>query len=338
MPSVSLLLDVLTLFFVLSYALSAVTGLPLLAVRQSALSAREARRMLLFPPVGALAMVALGFWPGVRSALGGQPDHCELLDAHHPHLCWYHGVVGQPHGPSHDVLALAVLGLVLAIALWQVFRWGQGYGRLRLLESVATPEREGAVRQRLTRLDLQWPGPLTVVSFDQPLCFVAGAIQPRLVVSTSVVKAMTDDEMRVMIAHELAHVERRDNAWRLFGQAALLFHLPGLGHRAMGRWHHAAEVACDDVAAVRVGSRLAVAEALVRFQRLLQQRGRVSPLGMAFGHAGALELRVRRLLDPPVGSSPWWVAAWPWALLLLVGSLADGLHEFLESGLSLLHF
>ncbi|MFP5503695.1 MAG: hypothetical protein ACLGIN_14485, partial [Candidatus Sericytochromatia bacterium] len=96
--------------------------------------------------------------------------------------------------------------------------------------------------------------------------------------------------------------------------------------------------ACDESAARRLGSRLGVAEALVRFQRLVRARGLAAPLGMAFGHAGTLDARVRRLLAPPAAPAPGWVAAWPWALLLVALSQADAWHAALEACLRVVHF
>lgn len=333
----TVLLDALTLFLLLSFALSVVTGGLAWALRPGAALASEARRLLMLPPVGALALVGLGFWPGLREAMGGAPDHCETA-AHHPHLCWLHTAGGLGHGPSHDMAALAVFGLMAGIACWQLFRWGQDHGRLNLLRSIASPARELALRKRLAEAELAWQGPVAVVACDQPLCFVAGAIRPRLFLSTAVLDALSKEHLEAVLAHEQAHLARRDNLWRLAGRAAALFQLPPFGHLALRRWHQAAEEACDEAAAQHVGSRLTVAEALVRFQRLRQVEDRAQALGMAFGHDGALKRRVQRLLSPPEAALPAWVALWPLALLALGVVQADGLHTALETSLGWLHF
>ncbi|MFN3430699.1 MAG: hypothetical protein ACK46X_12175, partial [Candidatus Sericytochromatia bacterium] len=125
---------------------------------------------------------------------------------------------------------------------------------------------------------------------------------------------------------------------RLMGHVAMLFHLPGLGRRAFQRWVLAAEAACDDMAARAMGSRLEVAEALVHFQRLAQQRGGSPSFGAAFGGNEALETRVRLLLDPP-GPSVWQRVAgwWMWAVVLAAVWQSDAVHDGLEDLLHLLH-
>lgn len=337
MPSLDLLLDALTLFLLLAYALSALT--PLLPLPKGDAPARvaEARRALLLPPLAAGALVALGFYPSLRAALGGAPDHCLDAGPHAPHLCWLHPLGGAADG-LHDVGAIGVLALLAAIALWQTFHWGQALGRLRLLEAATLPGREAAVRARLAASGGTWPGGLRVVGLDAPLCFVTGVRRPRLFVSTALVDALTDAELRAMVAHEAAHVARQDNAWRLLGQAALLAHLPGLGRRTFRRWAEAAEGACDEAAATATGARVVLAEALVKYQRLANRRPAAPAHGVAFGGCGALEARIRTLLDPAAkGRLDALRAAWPWLLSAALLWQAEAVHDGLEGLLHLVH-
>lgn len=334
MPMAGLWLDALTLFLLLAYGLSVLVAL--VPTGQAAAADRFARGLVLAPPLVALALVGLGFWPSLRAVLGGD-DHCAGAIAGHPHLCWLHGA-GGAGGMAHDAVALLVLALVAAVAAWHAFHWGQMLGRLRLLDSLAVPSREAEVRCLLEAAGASWPAGLTVVSFERPVCFVVGVRRPRLIMSTAVLDAMAPADLRAVVAHEAAHLARRDNVWRLAGHVALLFHLPWLGRRAWRRWSLTTEAACDDMAARAMGSRVEVAEALVRFQRLGQQRGAGPVLGVAFGRAGALETRVRWLLDPPP-QAPWLTVArwWPWCLLLVAGWQADAVHEALEALLHALH-
>lgn len=338
MTLTGLMLDALTLFLVLAYALSAVVATVRPPQGEPSRGAREARRLLFAPPVVALVLIGAGFWPGVRAALGGAPDHCAEAIARGPHLCWLHAA-GEPGGMAHDLAVIALILLLGAVASWHAFQWGQALGRLRLLDSLAVPSREAEVRTALATAGVTWPGDLTVVSFERPMCFVVGVRHPRLLISTAVLDELSAADLRVIVAHESAHLARRDNFWRLAGHLAMLFHLPGLGRHTFQRWVIAAEVACDDVAARAMGSRLEVAEALVHFQRLAQQRGTARAYGAAFWGDDALETRVHLLLDPPAPSVRHRLAsAWPWLALPFVAWQADPIHAGLESLLHLLHW
>jgi Zn-dependent protease with chaperone function len=331
-------LDALTLFLVLTFGLSVVVAYASVPKGEAEASARHAKRLLFTPPLAALALLALGFWPSLRAALGVAADHCTESGASaHPHLCWLH-TVAESANTAHDVAAVVVVTIMAALGAWHAFHWGSALGRLRLLESLAVPHREAEVRAALAAAEVPWMGDITVVSFDLPMCFVVGVRSPRLMISTAVLDDLPGDDLQVIIAHEAAHLERKDNLWRLVGQFALLFHLPGLGRRTFQRWVLSAESACDDHAARRFGSRVAVAEALVRFQRLAQTRGNAPSLGAAFGDADALESRVRLLLDPPSPSAkPWFMTWWPVAALVVTAWQVDALHAALEGLLFLLH-
>ncbi len=338
MPALGLVLDALTLTIVIAFFLSGVVALLPEPKGDAGSLSQQSLIHLFLPPLGALAIVALGFWPATRAAMGGAPDHCLDAAARHPHLCWAHGMPGG--SAVHDFVVLLVLATGVTVALWLAFQWAEGVGRLKLLRMVTDPEREAVVRDRLEGLGLSWPGPLQVIGIDLPLCFVMGWRQPRLILSTMVLDDLSSEQFAAVVAHERAHLERRDNVWRLIGRLASLAHFPGLGRRAYRRWTDGAEIACDDMASVRLGSRLAVADALVRYQRLLSRRGaagRPRPaLGVSFAETGTLERRIRFLLEPPVPARSMG-RHWPWVLLPVALWQVETIHQALEVLLAVLH-
>lgn len=334
----ALLLDALTLAIVISYVLSALVALLPEPRSEAAALSRGSLFRLYLPPGGSLVVLALGFWPALREALGGAPDHCLETAAHQPHLCWIHGVGGA--GSSHDVAVLLVLLACAGVVLWQAFQWAQALGRLELLKMVTDGKREAELRRLLEGTAMAWPGEIKVVAIGYPFCFVMGVRHPRLVLSTAVLDGLSATQLAAVVAHERAHLDRRDNAWRVIAQLASLAHLPGLGRRAYARWAFAAEVACDQIAAATLGSRYTVADALVRFQRLLNDRGGteqgLSRLGATFLQAGALDRRVRLLVEKP-RPRPSTFRYWPWILLPIALWQADRIHHALEAFLELLH-
>lgn len=335
MPATGLLLDALTLVLVISYLLSIGVALLPEPKGDGAMRSRESLLRLGLPPLGGMIVVAAALWPSARAALGGSPDHCGPLAASHPHLCWLHGT---PNGGTiHDAVVLAVLMLVAGLLLWNAWKWGQARGRLELLRSATDATRSAEVRQVLGARGMTWPGEIHVVTLGVPLCLVAGLRTPRLYLSTAVLDGMSPEHLAAIVSHERAHVTRGDNIWRLIGKVAELAHLPWLGRRSYRRWTFAAEIACDQAAASAQGSAILVAEALVRYQRLLNDRAFApAPLGAAFAEAGTLERRVTLLLDPPPSAHPL-IRYWPWAALVLIAWQTDGVHDLLEALLECLH-
>lgn len=333
-----LLLDALSLVCVVAFLLSGLVAILPGPTGDARTRAREARRRLFLPLAGAVTAVGLGFWPTMRAALGGPQDHCLIMPSHHPHLCWIHPRAGE--GTAHDAIVLLILATLGGLVMWQAYRWAQARGRLELLQMVTRPTRELEVRRRLTEGGLAWPGDIQVIALGMPLCLVQGIRRPRLVLSEPILDALPAADFHAIVAHELAHVRRRDNWWRVFGQLATLGHLPGLGRIAYQRWSQAAEAACDMEASHRLGSPIPVAEALVRFQRLINRQGvpdAAAQAGSAFAHPGGMEARVRGLLDPcPHRPSP--LQHWPWLVLMLAAWQVEPLHRSLEWLLELIHF
>lgn len=136
--------------------------------------------------------------------------------------------------------------------------------------------------------------------------FTAGWWTPRVHVSTELVAALSDAQLRAVLAHEAAHVWRRDplrlSLLRFF--ACLLFYLPAL-RRLADDAADEAEIAADDAAAAvpSTGGALVLASALVDVARRWNAESVHAPRQLAIGHAAVglqrpdlLERRVRRLV------------------------------------------
>jgi Zn-dependent protease with chaperone function len=139
------------------------------------------------------------------------------------------------------------------------------------------------------------------------LLFCAGAVRPVLVVSRGALDLLDGEELRAALAHELAHVRRRDPAlsWLLMGVRGVLFFNPVVQvvARALAR---GAEWSADERAG---GDRLALASAVVKLHRAglarAQERGPAAlPLAAALAEplrrirSHDVEARCRRLLEP----------------------------------------
>jgi beta-lactamase regulating signal transducer with metallopeptidase domain len=111
--------------------------------------------------------------------------------------------------------------------------------------------------------------------------------------------AMPAPQQRALLAHEIAHLHRRDPAWRLLQRLALLplsFH--PLAHHAVRRLEALAEDACDAHAAQRLGSGRPLAECLAACLAHAGARAALPTLAVAMaGESGPVVRRVKNLLE-----------------------------------------
>lgn len=126
---------------------------------------------------------------------------------------------------------------------------------------------------RLAGEEIRVPGEsssLVVVEKDAPLLALSGLLRPRLLISRSVLHALSSEELDTALAHEQAHRRSRDNAKRLLLLLApdMLPFVRPLRTLELS-WSKFAEWAADDQAAAGNSRRaLALAAALVRVARL----------------------------------------------------------------------
>lgn len=191
--------------------------------------------------------------PGVAGLLAGTGDHC-LQHADHLHLCLVH-LPATLRGPlvAAGSLTAAALAIGLARAVAHIARQRRGLALLGARASSAT----GPGRR--------------VVPSDHPFSFVAGLVRPEIWVASALEDSLAADQLAVVLAHERAHAERRDPL-RAATAAALSWPLwPSVRRAILGELALAAEQACDEAAALRLGDRLRVAEAILAVERLVRR-------------------------------------------------------------------
>ncbi len=135
-----------------------------------------------------------------------------------------HAVLAPVHGAFHLVLAIG-----LTYAVFDRWRsWRGVNGALSSLES--WPAREGEPLWHAAISAGLDPAKLRVVDGLPNPAFTVGLISPRVYVSSALVDALHSGELEAVIAHETAHVLRRDplrvTAYRFL--ACTLFWMPAL--------------------------------------------------------------------------------------------------------------
>jgi hypothetical protein len=198
-------------------------------------------------------------------------------------------------------VVLAVVGMAVPVTLWR---------------------RTGAL-VRVVRAGADVPARadgLVVVDIPEPQAFALPGLPgrpSRIVVSTGMLRVLRDDEHRVLLAHERAHVQHHHHWYRLASVVAtaanpLLFRLPAVVAQTTERW-------ADEVAAGRVGDRGLAARAIARAALATRRTGGAVPAG--FDH-GDVPVRVRSLLAGPPRRRP--VVAFAVIIALLACLVAAG--------------
>ena len=137
------------------------------------------------------------------------------------------------------------------------------------------------------------------------------------------------EERRAALAHELAHVARRDPLWYLAaGIAEAVFFFQPLHRLARRRLRESAEYLSDDWAVRQTGSPLGLARCLVEVATWLKGADPVPQGVLAMAEGGSvLSRRIERLvaqLDPAAPVRPGWRVAAALLLLVPVAALAPG--------------
>jgi Zn-dependent protease with chaperone function len=197
------------------------------------------------------------------------------------------------------VLAMAVMGSAVArgVAAWR-----------------------GAARRTERWMRASRPLPLAGVSMaafaidaDAPVMALVGVLRPRLLITRPVLDALTDEELRASVAHELGHWRACDNLKRLAMRAAPdLWFAAGSARSMERRWAAASELAADRGAGESERERCALASALVKVARLTPPGTPIDEPISALVDGGDITARVQRLLDDSPSDagrrSPRWLA------------------------------
>lgn len=312
---------------VLAVAIGALVGGVAIAVVRRRLAACDGRRrhralvvLSALPLLVGLTLMLSVTLPALVALVAPASDHCAAHDDLHAHLCFRHA----PSAVS-PILAVSLLGLALLAAI-KVIAAGIRLGRTRrlLANLVASGEADAALG-------------ITVVESELPICLVAGAVRPRIVIARALLERLGSDQRDLVIAHEQAHVTRFDALVGAVVRVLVCFHLPRVAVWLVRELDIAAEEACDSVAARRVGDRVAVAAMILAMHRAWLARDCEGFGVLAPGFAlHAFERRVHALLAEPTGAPSFAVHGWCAAVLLALCLGGAGvLHHWTESLVSL---
>lgn len=263
----------------------------------------------LCPFVMSLASTSVLFMPDIESV---------LVDSHCHEECVSH--VPMIHTPELALLGL-VLGGVLLLSL--------------LYRCIETLFRSRQLRTQFEHLGRDF-GSYQQLQGSTPLVFTLGWWRPRIYVSQGLEGACSNTDLSIVLLHERAHQERRDNLRLLIARlcSVLLYRVGAT--RMMSDLQLLTEQACDFRAAEKYGY-VNVAETLLKVKRLLQHSSAV-PLGALAFAEHDVELRVKALLKAQqrLKLHSWQLGVIVSSLLVGMSLLVSPLHHGSEWVITLL--
>lgn len=204
---------------------------------------------------------------------------------------WYGGIVAILAGMSF----IAVGGIGLSgLRLWLMHRV------INRNLKPAPHSLQIRVDAIAAQLDVCPPKLLFKEDDDRPLALTWGVRQTTLLLSTWMVAQLEYDELEAVLAHELAHIKRRDFlvAWFSTLLRDAFFYLPA-SRTAHAQIKHDSELACDELAVATTGQPLALASALVKtWQHALGTAPMpdIAPALLGARTVGDIEMRIERLI------------------------------------------
>ena len=168
-----------------------------------------------------------------------------------------------------------------------------GFCRMKARLAEAPAAEVARIRQLAGEFGLRFPVTVLLDPTDQMEPATMGLLRPALIVTPSVL-ALPESEFRAVMAHELAHVRRRDplRIWAC-GVARTLLGWHPLARQVADLFLLEVEMAADQQAVRWTGDRRRCALALGRWA--LRQAGRRVPAGVVY--AGASSHLAHRLFD-----------------------------------------
>lgn len=265
--------------------------------------------------VSVLLPSLLGFvWPVL--------DHCRVHGGH-SHLCFVH--------PSRDAGGWAGWTLIAVASAWLLVRIWRGARRLAHAARLVRSLEDAASHDAALGL---W-----IVPTASPLCLSAGLLRPRFLISSGLLRALSESELHVVVAHEHAHEQRKDSLVRAAVRVATSLSPSAARTKLLAAIELAAERACDEAAAEQTGDRLAVAETLLAIERRFTGAAPQATNAFAAGFgSSSLPMRVAGMLAPAPRASALriLVTALSLAVLLVLGSF-ELLHHATETVLAILN-
>ena len=214
----------------------------------------EPRSRLIFSYSMIAPVIAIG-----SSTVVNAPDSMNFLGfAHWFSHCHESGCV--PHRPevSHSSfgwVAISGIGFIVVACL--------------VLFYASTIQHYRQKIRLLDRLSRNTPGKnYKLVESNSLLAYCGGLLRPAVFISRGLREKLTEQELKVVLAHETAHAVRMDNLFRLMLQIATFAWPSYAKQQIRDDYKVACESACDELAGCALANKELVAATILKVQRI----------------------------------------------------------------------
>ena len=167
--------------------------------------------------------------------------------------------------PGFQSWVVGIWGVFILLRLARFSRAVHRVHRLRRDASVLSPAQVGMASQ-ITEAKYH-VALLESTAIDDPV--TVGLLHPAILLPSKVLPDLGEQELSAVLAHECAHIRRRDFPVHILSELVSLpvaWH-PGIGY-LMSKISQTRELACDDYAAARLGKPCSYAKTLLRLASL----------------------------------------------------------------------
>jgi hypothetical protein len=170
-------------------------------------------------------------------------------------------------------LAVALLGVVTMIFVVQegiptLFHRHNRADEKTVYKNGTIPKLDRVVRALEKELPIAVPR-IFLLDGKEPVIYAEGLREGSISISRSLIEGLDLEELQAVLAHEIGHVLRRDNAtgWVLFTLRFVMFYNP-IVLVEFRKIMNGRETLCDDLASKFTGKPLAIASGLVKVFRM----------------------------------------------------------------------
>ena len=194
-------------------------------------------------------------------------------------------------GMGFRLMTLAVLGALVLL--------GMAMRAVNILR--ATRKTQQGWRGRSEKMEIEaMRAPVYRVETGASLLAVTGIFRPTIFVAREITEALSEDELRAALAHEMAHVLSFDNLKQLLLKITRAPRWLEMLYHSDAEWTSASELAADHRALAEGASVLELSSALIKVGRLKRPPAGREPLAshlVPTACSGSLESRVARLSE-----------------------------------------
>ena len=238
---------------------------------------------LLSPVLISVLLTLSGLIPSWMDSHEILTEHCSSHNNSIAHLCWF--------DPMVHISDVIWVGGICLMALLIIFN------AIKSFNLMIKHWRFQTILRAISEEEFQRD--VFCIASEHFFVFSSGLFTPHAFISSQLMEHLSAQQLDVVLAHELAHCQRRDVLRRLLLSFAGLFHFPETRQHLLSDLELAHEQICDSAAVQKVGDRFLVAETIIKIARQLNTLSPKQEIGVIAFNGSHIDIRIQQLLEQP---------------------------------------